>query len=186
MENTSPAREPRFLWVLIIVLLASMYTYAAYFDPASPEKTVENFYQAYFTKDYNAVASNSSVFWAVRFLPQYAEMTPTELVNNRAKIEADIIKVIASMEKSNPIPKDIRIEIMKEYTKKGNYGAIVVYQFKEAGKTGGMEAAILIKEAGRFRIFTMTTVDPQGLDQVKAVDVNELDANFLQLLTPEE
>jgi len=186
LENTSPARVPRFLLVVVIALLASMYTYAVYFDPTSPEKTVENFYQAYFTKDYNTVASNSSVFWAVRFLPQYAEMTPAELLENRAKIEKDISKVIADMEKNNPIPKDIKIKIMKDYTKKGNYGAIVVYQIKEADKVSGTEAAILIKEAGRFRIFTMTTVDPQGLDQVKAVNVEELDANFSQLLTTEE
>lgn len=186
MENTSPARVPRFIWVVILVLLASMYSYAVYFDPINPEKTVKDFYQAYFTHDYETVASNSSVFWGVTFLPQYAEMSPAEMVKNRDKIEKDISKVIASMEKSNPIPKDITIEVMPEYTTQGDYSAIVLYQFKEAGKAGGMEVALLIKENGRFRVLNMSPIDPQSLDQVKKVDIKELDASFKQLLTAEK
>lgn len=182
MENTVRAGSPKWIWVVIIALLASMYSYAAYFDPTRPDKAVENFYQAYFARDYNTVASHLSVFWAVRFLPQYADMSPEELVNNRAKIEKDISKVIATIEENNASPKNIKIEIMKPYTKIGNYSAIVLYEFKEKNTSQGMEAAILIKEQGRFRIFTMTPVDTQGLDQVKAADINELDTNFKQLL----
>ncbi len=186
MENTARAGVPKWIWVVIVALLASMYSYAAYFDPTRPDKTVENFYQAYFDRDYDTVASNLSVFWAVRFLPEYADMSPTELVNNRAKIEKDISKFIASAEKNIASPKDIKIEIMKPYTKIGNNSAIVVYEFKEKNASQGMEAAIMIKEKGRFRIFTMTPVDTQGLDQVKAVKIEELDANFQQLLEAKE
>lgn len=186
MENTSPARVPRFIWVVIIALLASMYSYAVYFDPTNPEKTVKNYFQAYLTKDYDAVASNLSVFLAARTLPQYAEMTSVELVNNREKIEKDLSKVISSMEKNNPVPENITIEVMPEYTKKGNNAAIVLYQIKVAGKDSGMQAAILIMEKGRFRIMDMTAIDPQALEQIKAENIDELDANFAEILTAEE
>ncbi len=186
MENTKSNGAPRFLWVVIILLLAGMYSYAAYYDPARPDNTVKKFYQAYYNKDYNTVASNLSVFWAVRLLPQYAAMSPAELLENRPKIEADISKVIANIEGNNPSPKNIKIEVLRPYTKIGLNSAIVVYQFKEKDKVQGMEAAILINEKGRFRIFTMTPVDTQGLEQVKAVNIKELDANLQQLLEAKE
>lgn len=182
MENTPRAKVPRFLYVVIILLLAGLYSYAAYFDPTRPEKTVENFYQAYFSGDYDTVSSNLSVFWAVRLLPQYAQMKPAELLANRAKIEKELSKVIAEVEKTNAAPKDIKIEIMKPYTKEGENSAVVVYKFMEKSKEAGMEAAIMIKEQGRFRIFTMTPVDKQGLAQVKAVNIDELNTNFQELL----
>lgn len=186
MENTAPSRVPPYIWVVIIALLASMYTYAAYFDPSTPEKTVENFYEAYFAKNYDTVASNSSVFWAVGYLPQYGTMTPAELLENRAQIESDISKLLASMESMNSAPENITIEVLKDYTKIGTSSAIVVYQFKEAGKAGSTAAAILIKEENRFRIFAVTPIDPQNLAQIKELDVAELDANFEQLLTAEK
>jgi len=186
LENTSPAKVPAFLWAVIIVLLASMYSYAAYFDPTRPNKTVENFYQAYFSGDYDTVASNLSVFWAVRLLPQYAEMKPAELLANRAKIEKELSQAIAEVEKTNAAPKDIKIEVMKPYTKEGETSAVVVYKFMQKSKEAGMEAAILIKEQGRFRIFTMTQVDEQSLAQIKAVDISELDTNFKELLATTE
>lgn len=186
MENTPRTHVPRFLWVVIILLLASLYSYAAYFDPARPEKTVDNFYQAYFSGDYNTVSSNLSVFWAVRLLPQYAEMSPAELLENRAKIEKDLSKVIAEVESANADPHDIKIEIMKSYTKEGVNSAVVVYKFIEKSKEVGMEAAIMIKEEGRFRIFTMTPVDESSLEQIKDVNITELDANFLELLATTE
>jgi hypothetical protein len=183
LENTSQAKVPAFLWVVIIALLAGMYSYAAYFDPTRPNKTVENFYQAYFSGDYDTVASNLSVFWATRLLPKYAEMKPAELLTNRAKIEKELSKAIAGAEKTNAAPKDIKIKVLKPYTKEGTSSAIVVYKFIQKSKEAGMEAAILIKEQGRFRIFTMTQVDAQSLAQIKAVDISELDTNFEQLLT---
>lgn len=186
MENKSPARVPRFIWFVIVIMLAALYSYAAYFDPTSPDRTVENFYQAYFEKDYKTVASNSSVFWAVNFLPQYAAMTAPELLENRDKIEKDIVKVISDMEKTNPIPKDVKVKILKDYTKQGEYAAVVVYEIIESGKTSSTEAAILIKENDRFKIFTMTAVDPQNLNQIKALDITEMDNNFKTLLTPAE
>jgi len=163
-----------------------MYCYAVYFDPTNPEKTVENYFQAYLSKDYEMVASNLSVFLATSILPQYLEMTPVELVNKRPEIEKDLSKVIASMEKSNSSSENTTIEVMRDYTKKGNNAAIVLYKIKIDGKDSGMQAAILIKEQGRFRIIDMTAINPLALDQIKAEKIDELDANFTELLTPEK
>jgi len=161
--------------------LAALYGYAAYWDPNRPEKTVQNFYQAYFTGDYKTVSSNLSVFWAVRLLPQYADMDSVELLTKRAEIEENLFQVISEVESMYDAPRDISIQILKPYTKEGTYSAVVVYKFMEKSKEAGMEAAILIKEQGKFRIFTMTPVDEQSLSQIKAVNISELDANFLEL-----
>lgn len=185
MENKSPARVPRFIWLVIVVMLASMYGYYLYFDP-SPDRTVEKFYQAYFDEDYETVARNSSVFWAVNFLPQYAAMTAPELLDNRAKIEKDVVKVITEMQKSNPVPEGVKIKLLRDYTKQGTYSAVVVYEIIESGNNSSTEAAILIKEKSGFKIFAMTPLDPQNLDQVKALDITEMDENFKQLLVPAE
>ncbi|MDD4801442.1 MAG: hypothetical protein PHF24_00675 [Syntrophomonas sp.] len=173
---------PRFIFVVIIALLASMYWYAAYVDTSPPEKTVNNFYQAYFERDFDTVAKNLSVFWSVRFLPDYAGMSPAQLLEQRAQIESDISKIIADIEKENTIPKGVSIEILEDYTKIGELSAIVVYMFKENGKDNGMETALLIKENGQLRIFNMSPIDSQTLTQIKAVDINILDENFDSLL----
>ncbi len=175
-------RVPRFIFVVVIAMFAAMYWYAAYGDTPAPEKTVKTFYQAYFDRDFNTVAQNLSVFWSVRFLPDYASMTPEQLLENRTKIEGDISKVIADIEKENSVPKGVSIEVMKEYTKMGENSAIVVYSFMENGKATGMETALLIKEKGQLRIFNMSPIDPQTLEQIKAVDIKVLDENFDSLL----
>jgi len=181
LANTPRAKVPVFIWFVIVVLLAALYGYAAYWDPNRPEKTVQNFYQAYFTGDYKTVSSNLSVFWAVRLLPQYADMDSVELLTKRAEIEENLFQVISEVESMYDAPRDISIQILKPYTKEGTYSAVVVYKFMEKSKEAGMEAAILIKEQGKFRIFTMTPVDEQSLSQIKAVNISELDANFLEL-----
>ena len=182
VDTPSKPRVPRFIFVVIIATFAAMYWYAAYGDTPAPEKTVKTFYQAYFDRDFNTVAQNLSVFWSVRFLPDYASMSPEQLLENRTKIEADISKVIADIEKENSIPTGVSIEVMKEYTKMGKNSAIVVYSFKENGKDTGMETALLIKEKGQLRIFNMSPIDPETLAQIKAVDINVLDENFESLL----
>jgi hypothetical protein len=188
-ENVNPeidkprAGVPRFIFVVIIAVLGAMYWYAAYGDTPAPEKTVKTFYKAYFDRDFDTVAKNLSVFWSVRFLPEYADMTPTELLNNRTKIEADISKVIAEIESENTIPEGVSIEVLKEYTKTGKSSAIVVYKFMENGKETGMETALLVKEKQQFRIFNMSPIDVQTLEQIKAVDMNTLDKNVDSLLS---
>lgn len=187
MDNKSPARAPWFTWVLAIVILASMYTYANYFDISSPDKTIEKFYQAYFAKDYDTVASNASVFWAVTLLPEkYGNMNPAELMKNRDKIEKDLSKTFAENEKNHPSPKDVKIKVLKDYTKQGEYAALVIYEFNNSGKTEGMEAAILLKEEDRFKVFTVTPVNEQNLEQIKNEDITKADEYFKKLLNTEE
>lgn len=176
-------RVPRSIFVIILVCFAALYWWAAYGDKPAPEKVVQNFYQAYFDRDFDVVAQNLSVFWAVRFLPEdYANMSPTELLKNRAKIEKDIAAVITDSEKNNEIPQDVTLSILKDYTKVGKESAIVVYGFMENGKQTSMEAAILIQEEGRFRIFNMSQIDETVLPQVKALDISKLDQSFTDLL----
>jgi hypothetical protein len=183
LEKTPQAKVPVFIWVVIVAILAAMYGYAAYWDPTRPEQTVKNFYHAYFQRDYSTVTSDLSVFWAVRLLPQYANMSSADLLANRTKIEKELRQIFSEVNSTSDTPKDISLEIMKPYTKEGTTSAIVVYKFKEKSKELGMEAAILIKEQGRFKIFTTTPVDEQSLSLIKAEDISELDTSFEKLLT---
>lgn len=175
-------KVPRPIFVIILICFAGLYWYAAYGDTPAPEKTVNNFYEAYFDRDFDTVAQNLSVFWSVRFLPEYASMSSAELLENRSQIEKDIAAVIAEIEKENEIPTGVTVDIMKDYTRVSQESAIVVYSFNENGKATSMEAAILILEKGQFRIFNMSPVDDSVLDQIKSIDMNVLDENFQELL----
>jgi hypothetical protein len=55
----------------------------------------------------------------------------------------------------------------------------------ENGKETGMETALLVKEKQQFRIFNMSPIDVQTLEQIKAVDMNTLDKNVDSLLNGE-
>ncbi len=180
-DNYLKPRVPRSLFVIIILAFSALYWYSAY-GTTPPEKTVKTFYQAYFTKDYDTVANNLSVFWAVRFLPEYASMSPVELLDNRTKIVGEIANAISESEQDNEIPTSVSINIKKPYTNIGKNSAIVVYGFNENGKETSMEAAILIMEKGQFRIFNMSPVDESTLEQIKTLDINILDENFAELL----
>lgn len=181
MDKPITRSIPMFIPVLVVLLLASMYYYAAFVDN-SPEQTVQDFYQSYFERDYDTVSANLSVFWSIRFLPQYSSMTPAQLLENRDTIEKETSKIIAEIESKNEIPKNMSIEIMPSYTKKAEHSALVVYTFKENGTPSGMELAILIKENGKFRIFNMSPVAPQDLEQVKQGNLQELEDGFINLL----
>jgi len=186
LENTPQAKVPVFIWVVIVAILAAMYGYAAYWDPTRPEQTVKNFYHAYFNQDYDTVASDLSVVWAVRLLPQYADTNYSELLANRGEIEKELRQVFSEVGSTYNAPKDISLEIMKPYTKEGTNSAMVVCKFKVKSEEAGMDFVILIKEQGRFRIYNTTTVDEQSLPEIEAIDINELDANFAELLTASE
>lgn len=177
-------RVPRFIFVMILVCFAGLYWYAVYGDTptASPEKTVTDFYQAYFNRDFDTVAQNLSVFWSVRFLPEYASMSAAELLENSPQIEKDIASVISEIEQDNQIPSGVTVDIIKDYTRVGQDSAIVVYDFNEDGTVTSREAAILILENGQFKIFNMSPVDDSVLEQIKTVDMNSLDKNFEELL----
>lgn len=184
MDQNAKRRVPRSIFAIILICFAGLYWFAAYGDTPEPEKTVNNFYQGYFSRDFDTVAQNLSVFWSARFLSDdYASMTPAELLENRAEIEKEISAVIADSEKDNEIPTGVTVKVMKDYTKVGKESAVVVYSFIENGKETSMEAAILILEKGQFRIFNMSPVDETVLDQIKALDINKIDESFAELLT---
>jgi len=183
LDRTVPAGVPKILYVLIIVILAGMYYYAAYVDVSNPEKVVENFYNAYFAGDYDNVAENLSVFWSVQFLPEYTSQSPAELLNNRDEIIKEINQVISEQEKENPLEDNYSVEIHPEYTRQGMNSALVVYSIKQNGNKVGMEMAILINEAGQFRIFSMTPVNTESLEMITEEDVQALEKSFTELLT---
>ncbi len=183
MEKPTSPSFPKTILVIIVLILGSMYYYATYVDSPEPERTVKEFYQAYFSRDFESVSQNLSVFWSVRLLPQYANLSPVQLLEKRDSIEKDTSQTIAEMESQNQLPENISIDIMPEYTQEGTNSAIVVYSFQENGKPSGMELAILIMEKGRFRIFALTPVAPQDLPQIKQESIKELDDSFKNLLS---
>lgn len=162
-----------------------MYYYAAYVDVANPEKVVENFYEAYFARDYEKVAENLSVFWAVQFVPQYTSQSPAELLSNREELIKKIGQLIAEQEKENLMEDNYSVEIHQEYTRQGTNSALVVYSIKQNGNEVSMEMAILINEAGQFRIFSMTPVNKEALEMITEEDIQALEKSFTELLAAE-
>lgn len=168
--------------ILFVVLVGSIYAYQTYSYNNSPEKTVRDFYAAYFSKDYNTVASNLSVFWAVRFLPDYQDKNPAELLAERSQIEKEITAVITEIEVENTLPEGLDIKVLPKYTKIGTNGALVVYDFLEKGQPTSREAALLINEKGQFRIFNMSPIDYSLMEEIKNFSIEDLDAGFATLL----
>jgi len=182
LEKTANSGVPKSLFVIILAVLAAMYYYAAFIDSPSPENTVEDFYNAYFNRDFDTAAEDLSVFWSVRFLPQYSSLAPSELIEKRDIIEEETGKVIAQIEENNKIPANLSIEILNAYTKKGENSALVVYNFRENGEAAGIEAAILIKEKGRLRIFNMAPISTEDLEKIQNYDITLLDESFKDLI----
>lgn len=178
-------RVPRSIFVVIIAAFVAMYAYAAFFDIPEPETTVTDFYQAYFDKDFATASTHLSVFWAAQILPEYNSLPPVELLKSRSKIEKNLTKLITTMEENNEMPANIKINIMSEYTREGENSAIVVYGFEGDPSNSGMEAAVLIRENGKLRIFNLSPINPALIEQIKAIDVSVLDENFGKLLQSE-
>lgn len=186
MDKTAARGVPKIILVMIPVILAAMYYYAAFVDTSAPEKTVHNFYQAYFEKDFDTVASNLSVFWAAQMMPQYAALSPQELLAKRADIEADTSAFLKNYGSNAQIPDNVSVEILKDYTKLGKNAAVVAYSFKEDGKEQSLEAAFLIKEKGQYRIYNLAPISRETLPQVKDFDIKGLDEQITKLLTTEK
>jgi len=174
-------KVPKSIFVIIVVLLGSMYYYGAFIEPANPEKAVENFYQAYFDQNFNEVAANLSVLWSVQFLPEYNGLSPAELVAKRPDIETKIAEFIAQIELNNQMPANTSIKVIPEYTKKGDQSALVVYELVENGNPTHKEVAFLIFEKQRFRVWNIALVDDQDLELIKNYNINELDKRVKEL-----
>lgn len=173
---------PKVLSVLIIVILASMYYYAAYRDYSNPEVAVKDFYNAYFHHDYQTEAENLSVFWGVQFMPQYMLMSPNELIANRPAIEKNMAEFISRVEAESQIPAGMKIKVLSQYTQREENTALVAYEFKENNKSIGMEMALLLKEKNRMYILKMIPVEKEQLQQLRGEDISALEESFKEML----
>jgi hypothetical protein len=173
---------PKSLFVLIIVILASMFYYAAYRDYSNPEVVAKSFYGAYFKSDYDTMAQNLSVFWGVQFMPQYMLMSPQELLENRPAIEESMTEFISRMESENKVPANMSIKVLPKYTQRANNTALVAYEFRQQNKSIGMEMALLLKENNRMRILKMMPIDQAQLDQLTGNDIAEMEESFQEML----
>lgn len=177
---------PKSIIAIALIIFLSMFVYAQYFDYSPAEKTLSEFYESYFNKDYETVANHLSVFWATRVLPQYSVLPPEELLASRDAIEKDVAELVQTIEQDVAIPGDIKLNILREYTKTGEYSALIVYELVDKENTPVKEVAVLIFEAGKFRIFDLSPIDDKGLNEIIALDLNVLDDNFHVLLNPTE
>lgn len=184
-KETNTKTFPKILYVIIIAILGLMYYYAAYIDTPEAEKTVQNFYNAYFEKDYETVAENLSVFWSIQFLPEYHNLSPAEIIADREKIEKDIALIISEIEKDTKYPADLKIVINPKLTKMTENSALVGYTFEEKGEASGMEVAILIKEKGAYRIYNLSPANPSDIENIDQKAMQTLDENFKNLLEQE-
>ncbi len=184
MNQTNPARTgvPKLLPVLIVAIMAGMYYYAAFVDVSSPDKTVDHFYQAYFDRDYETVAHDLSVFWSLNYLPQYRDMSSAELMQNRAEIEQETAAMLKSLEENQPTEQDVSVEVLKEYTKTGEYSALVVYQVMQQEQPVQKEVAFLIREAGGYKIINLSPIEDSDLELVESYSLDQLDESFKELL----
>lgn len=181
-NNSARSSVPKILPVLIVVILAGMFYFAAHVDVSSPDKTVDHFYQAYFARDYETVAHDLSVFWSVNYLPQYMDMSPAELLQNRAEIEKETAAMLQSLEGERSFEEGITVEVLKEYTKTGEYSALVVYQVMRQGEPIQKEVALLIREVGDYKIINLSPIRESDLEMVQNYSLDQLDESFKQLL----
>lgn len=182
MSKPVKSGVPKSLFVLIIVILASMFYYAAYRDYSNPEVVAKSFYSAYFKSDYDTMAQNLSVFWGVQFMPQYMVMSPQELLENRPAIEESMAEFISRMESENKIPANMSIKMLPKYTQRADNTALVAYEFREKNKPVGMEVALMLKESNRMRILKMMPIDQTQLDQFTGNDIAAMEESFKEML----
>ena len=182
MSKPVKSGVPKSLFVLIIVILASMFYYAAYRDYSNPEVVAKSFYSAYFKSDYPTMAQNLSVFWGVQFMPQYMLMSPEELIENRPAIEESMTEFISRMESENKVPADMSIKVLPKYTQRAENTALVAYEFRQQNKPVGMEMALLLKEKNRMHILKMIPVDQEQLEQLNGNDIDAMEESFKEML----
>ncbi|NLO21661.1 MAG: hypothetical protein GX119_06630 [Syntrophomonadaceae bacterium] len=175
-------RVPRSLLVLAVIILGAMYYYAAYVDFPTPEDTVSEFYEAYFVHDYDVAAQNISVFWAAQLLPEYAEHQPSQLLNERPTLEKEAAQFFAMVEEYNPTPTELSIKVDPNYSRTGQYGALVVYELTQADESLGREMAMLVKESDRFYILNLYPLQEEQMQDVLDFDMEALDSDLQALI----
>ena len=169
-----------FVSLVVLIIISVVYFNIEYSD--NPEVAVKTFYHAYFQSDYETMELNLSVFWGVQFMPQYMQMSPQELLENRPAIEKSMMEFITQMESENKVLDNMDIKILPKYTQRADNTALVAYEFREQNKSVGMEMALLVKEDNRMRILKMMPVDQEQLDRLTVNDIAEMEKNFNKML----
>ncbi len=180
--DKSTYQIPRSLLALVVIILGAMYYYAAYVDVLTPEDTVTEFYEAYFNQDYPLAAENMSVFWAAQLIPEYAAVSPSELLADRAALEEEVAQFFSMVEQQNPTPPDVGIKVDPTYSRIGQYSALVVYELTQNSKPLSMELAMLIKETDRFYIINIYPFEAENLKDIQEFDMEALDSDFKSIL----
>ncbi len=173
---------PRSLIFLAVIILGAMYYYAAYVDFPTPEDTVNEFYEAFFVQDYEIAAQNISVFWAAQLLPEYANHQPSQLLSERTALEKEAAQFFAMIEEYNPTPPGLKIKVDPDYSRTGQYGALVVYELNQGGEPLSREMAMLIKENNRFYIMNLYPLQEENLKDVLEFDMEALDSDLEALM----
>lgn len=171
-------KVPLALPIIAILVLAAMWIYADRWDP-NPEITVTRYFKAMNARQYDVAADQLSVFQVVTACPEYMELSPHELVNKRSEI---IPKVSQMMTEANPDAMNVKITIEPSYTLVGDYAALVVFNQEEEGQPKLLTTSLLIKEAGRFRIYDAAPLSPQGIETFSKNQFKEFDSSLRTLL----
>ncbi len=169
-------RVPIALPIIAILVVVAMWLYADRWDP-NPEITVSKYFQAVNARQYDIAADQWSVFPVAGLFPEYQELTPAELVNKRP----EIVKEIAEILEGSPAPNNVKATIESSHTKIGEYGALVAFYQEQEGQPKQMMAALLIKEAGRFRILSHGPASAEAIEEFSKSEFKEFDANLKSL-----
>lgn len=170
-------KVPLALPIIAVLVLAAMWIYAERWDP-NPEITITKYFKAMAAQQYDIAADQLSVFQVVPAFPEYMELSPQELVGKRSEI---IPRVAQMMAEANPGTAKAKITIKPSYTVIGEYVALVVFDHEEEGQPKQLTTALLIKEAGRFRLYDAAPLSPQDIEEFTKTQFKEFDANLKTL-----
>lgn len=153
-----------------------MFSYAAYFDISTPEKTVERFYQLLDSGRYDQAAEYLSVNWAYSILfPKYNNTAPGDLLKRELSVRKELGQALAQN-----LPEagtsELRVKARPSLTRSGSKVALVVCDYwTPDNKAHGQQLALLVKESGRWRLFDLSDVTGYDLGFLKDVDIKDLD-----------
>ncbi len=183
LEKTAPSGVPRWIFIMIILILAAMYYYAAYVIPMDSELAVDDFYTAILAQDYKTAVDKLSVLSFAPMLPQFGS-SPQEMVNNRAAVEQSMVLLMEASGQEQAPPANMTFEILSEYTQKGENVAVVVCRLLQEGEPVGLQRAILINEQGHMRILGMAPIFEEDLPLLKKTKIEDLDKEYNELFGP--
>ncbi|MDD3895158.1 MAG: hypothetical protein PHU36_09110 [Syntrophomonadaceae bacterium] len=184
MDTPKKDGVPKILPVLIVVIFAVMYYFAAFYPTTGPEKTVEKFYASYIDKDYQGMAESVSVFWAVQFLPQHSSEKPSELIAKRETIEKETVAYLA--EAPTETQNDLRVEVLPEYTKEWENTAMVVYASFKGEEELGKEVALMLKENNNYYLYMWIPLESDAVLEETQTTFEKFDADYTKALLNDE